>query len=91
MSELNVSVRELKLQLSKYLRRVRAGEIIVITDRGKPIGRIIPEATSLEERVQQLLDASVVEWNGEKPEIRQPVVVNKSGIMASDIVAEMRE
>ncbi len=91
MSEKSVGVRELKLQLSKYLHRVKGGESIVITDRGKPIGRIIPESASLDEKIQQLIDAGLVEWSGVKPEIRQPDVVNKSGTLASDIVAEMRE
>ncbi|RIK14724.1 MAG: hypothetical protein DCC51_15505 [Anaerolineae bacterium] len=91
MSELSVGVRELKLQLSKYLHRVRAGETIIITDRGKPIGRIIPEAASLDEKIQQLLDAGLVEWNGVKPEVSEPAFANNSDILASDIVTEMRE
>jgi len=37
-----VGARELKSSLSRYLRRVREGESIVVTDRGEPIARIIP-------------------------------------------------
>ncbi|WP_374687443.1 type II toxin-antitoxin system Phd/YefM family antitoxin [Promineifilum sp.] len=42
-----VGIRELKSGLSEYLRRVKAGETIVITERGRPIGRIVPEGLTL--------------------------------------------
>jgi len=38
------AVSELKALLSKYLSQVKAGEEVVITDRGKPIAKIIPIA-----------------------------------------------
>jgi prevent-host-death family protein len=38
-----VGVKEIKNNLSRYLRRIKAGEEIVITERGKPIARIIRE------------------------------------------------
>lgn len=47
MSEVTVGVRELKAQLSAYLRQVKAGQTIVITERGTPIGRITPAGAYL--------------------------------------------
>lgn len=35
-----VGVRELKNRLSEYLRRVDRGEVIVVTDRGRPVAEI---------------------------------------------------
>jgi prevent-host-death family protein len=42
-----VEIRELKKHLSSYLRLVRSGETIVVTDRGEPIAELRPpvEAT----------------------------------------------
>ena len=40
----SVGVRELRDNLSEYLRRVQEGELLVITDRGKPIGELGPAA-----------------------------------------------
>jgi prevent-host-death family protein len=57
-------VRELKSKLSAYLRRVKAGETVVITERGQPIGRIVPVIASTEERLEQLCAAGIVAWNG---------------------------
>lgn len=36
------AVSELKALLSKYLSKVKAGEEVVVTDRGKPIAKIVP-------------------------------------------------
>jgi prevent-host-death family protein len=44
MSELEkeVGVAELRQNLSKYLRRVAAGERLVVTDRNKPVAELGP-------------------------------------------------
>lgn len=36
------AVSKLKATLSEYLARVKAGEEVVVTERGKPIAKIIP-------------------------------------------------
>ena len=35
-------VSELKASLSSYLQRVKAGEEVIVTERGKPIARVVP-------------------------------------------------
>lgn len=37
---MTVSIRELKNRLSEYLRRVQAGEQLVVTDHGRPVATI---------------------------------------------------
>jgi prevent-host-death family protein len=37
-----VRIAELKRQLSRHLRSVEAGDEIVVTDRDRPIARIVP-------------------------------------------------
>jgi prevent-host-death family protein len=37
-----VGIRELRQDLSRYLRRVRAGERFVVTERGEPLAVIEP-------------------------------------------------
>jgi prevent-host-death family protein len=37
-----VGVAELKARLSEYLARARAGEEIVVADRGRPVARLVP-------------------------------------------------
>jgi prevent-host-death family protein len=40
------AVSELKAHLSEYLNQVKAGGEILITDRGKPVARLVPIARS---------------------------------------------
>lgn len=40
-----VGVRELRQNLSKYLARVKAGEELVVTERGEEVARLIPTAS----------------------------------------------
>ena len=51
-------VSELKAQLSRYLDRVKAGEEVVITDRGTPVAKLVPfpAADDDEERRLQELE-----------------------------------
>lgn len=37
-----IGIRELRQQASKHLRDVEQGETIEVTDRGRPVARIIP-------------------------------------------------
>lgn len=39
---MDVAVRELKAHLSAYLHRAAAGELITVTDRGRPIAVLGP-------------------------------------------------
>ncbi|HVN86089.1 MAG TPA: type II toxin-antitoxin system prevent-host-death family antitoxin [Candidatus Binatia bacterium] len=36
------AVAELKAQLSRFLSRVKAGEEILVTERGAPVARLVP-------------------------------------------------
>jgi prevent-host-death family protein len=91
MHETTVGIRELKAQISKYLRRVKAGQTLVITDHGKPVGRIVPVEETLEARMQRLVEAGIVKWNGKKPKLREPITINRGPRQVSDLVAEDRE
>jgi len=62
MSELRVPVARLKARLSEYLARIKAGERIVITDRGVPIAGLTPlhGAEAVEGRLDALARAGLV-------------------------------
>lgn len=53
MSDRRVGVRELRQNLSKYLRRVERGERLEVTDHGRPVAVLAPlgEAASPMERL----------------------------------------
>jgi prevent-host-death family protein len=91
MAGTKVGTRELKNRLSQYLRRVKAGETIIITERGEPVGQIVPIQVDLASRLKKLAEAGVVEWDGQTLPAYQPKAVNRSDRLLSDLVAEERE
>ena len=90
MEEITVGIRDLKTRLSEYLRMVRNGQTIVITDHGRLVGRILPVEEDLDENIQELIQAGAVAWNGKKLGPLHKPLVNQSNQLASDILIEMR-
>lgn len=56
-----VGVRELRQQTSAILRRVTAGESLVVTEHGHPVARIVPLRTSVLEQLVTEGRATAVE------------------------------
>ncbi len=57
------AVADLKASLSRYLARVKAGEEVLVTERGKPIAKIVPltrEDTDLPSHLLELERAGVL-------------------------------
>ncbi len=42
MERVEVGIRELRLNLSRYVARVRAGTEVIVTDHGRPVARLGP-------------------------------------------------
>lgn len=91
MSQLTVGVRELKEQLSGYIRQVEAGATVTITVHGKPVGRIVPLGQSVEERIQEAIQAGWVAWSGRKLAPRAPIARTVGDKMVADLLLEDRE
>lgn len=64
---LRVGVRELKNETSAILRRVRAGESVIVTDRGAAFAVIVPHAERAPDPVLALIAEGRVTWGGGKP------------------------
>src|SRR5919108_3549135 len=64
--EKRIGIRELKATLSECVREVKAGRTIVVTEHGRPVARIIPEAISFRERVEALRKAGTIAWSGRR-------------------------
>ena len=62
-----IGIRELKNGLSGYVRRVRQGEIILVTDRGQVVAQLAPaRADSVEvlQGLEQLASMGLVRLGG---------------------------
>jgi prevent-host-death family protein len=90
MTESVVSIRELKSRLSHYLRLARRGESVVITDRGIPVGRLVPVEQDLEGRVVALRAAGLLQWSGRRLTPRKPVAKIPRGKTVAALLVEDR-
>jgi prevent-host-death family protein len=87
-TRIEVGVRDLKNNLSRYLEQVEAGVEIVVTDRGRPIARLnsIDEVTT--DRLAALIEAGLVRPPTSK--VRQRPAPLTSDGSVSELVAEQR-
>ena len=65
---MQVSVRELKNNLSKYLKLVRQGKPVVVTSHRTPLARLLPIPTVENAGPRRLLQIDWIHWNGKKPQ-----------------------
>jgi prevent-host-death family protein len=92
MSE-SVNVTELKACLSSYLKRVKAGEDVIITERGKAIARITPlnRGGPTPARYQEMIEAGIIRpGRGELPEDfwDRPRVADPEGLVLKALLEE---
>ena len=63
----SVGVRELRDRLSYYLRRVRTGEHLIVTERGKSVAVLSPPiARARDARIEAMVREGVADWGGGK-------------------------
>jgi len=91
MAQRSVGIRELKANLSSCLRQIKAGETIVITERGKPVAKISPVETSLEDKLQTGVRSRLWSWNGKKWQPAPPRSKTRGKKLVSDLLLEDRE
>lgn len=91
MTQATVSIRELKSRLSHFLRLARRGESVVITDRGVPVGRLVPIGQNLDERIAALRAARLLHWSGRRLAPRKPVVRIAAGKSVAQLLVEDRD
>ena len=87
---LSVGIREFKTRLSYYMEKVKGGATLVITEHGKPVGRVVPAQPSLEERMQELVEAGLVAWNGRKFDPGEPTARTQGPKTVADLLLEDR-
>lgn len=86
-----VGIKELKAQLSAYLRQVKAGGTVIITDRGQPIGRIVPMTQPVDTVLESLLQAGLIAWSGKKLSSLAPVARTQGDRTVAELLLEDRE
>jgi len=85
-------IRKLKGgELSRAIHRARVGEDVVVTDRGKPVARIVPfEAVGVPTGIAGLVTAGGLEYRVPILEDMAPVPMEPGDKTAVDYVLEQR-
>jgi len=91
-----VSISALKAKLSEHIRRVKAGEEVIVTERGRAVAILspMPRATADDADLQELVDAGLVRaGRGPVPDdfFDLPRPVDPEGAVLQALLEERRE
>lgn len=82
----SVGIRELKSSLSGYIRRASRGEAIVITDRGRPVARLI--GAGVPPGLARLVEKGQLRWAGHKPAVSKQRPVVRAGTVSDRVIED---
>ncbi len=85
---LSVGVRELRQRASELLRRVERGEVIEITDRGRPVAQLSPLPVG--SPLEQLRAAGDIEPAAEVGDLPEPISLPEGADLPSTVLARLR-
>lgn len=91
-----VGTRELKTRLGTYLRLVRSGRTLVVTDRGRPVAELRP-LSAPKDRLRAILEEMAAEGrvtlptDHRRPGSFRPVRPKKGAPTMARIISEDRE
>lgn len=95
---MKISVRELKSHLSEYLRRVEAGEEVLVTSHKRIVAKLVPPnavgeeyAVTQEVMNERLKSLPWVRWSGGKPQQRSGVAVKQGDKSLSESLLDDRQ
>jgi prevent-host-death family protein len=83
-----VPIRELNQDTAGVLARVEAGEVVEVTNRGRPVARIVPVAVDV---VADLVAAGIITPAPNPGPIPPPTLAAPTGSDAGALLREMRD
>ena len=90
MAANQIGVHELNLQGSPVMERVRRGEVVEITDRGRLVARLVPAAPAPEPLERMVAEGRAVPPIAGGP-LPLPPVLGDAGVDAAGALAALRE
>jgi len=95
-----VGIRELKQNASAVVARAARGEALIVTDRGRPVARLLP--LERKGRIQEMIDAGkiimpehsiqdFIKEHSVNGKYVQPITLTGGGPTIGEVLDEMRE
>lgn len=94
MEPSRVGIRDAKIHLSRFLQMVKNGSEVILTDRGKPVGKIVPiqqTELSLSERLKHLENKGIIAPRQIKEEVRLSPPIAVPDDIAQKMLKEDRD
>jgi len=85
-----IGIRELRQHASRWVRRAAAGETFEVTDRGRPVARLVPPVP-LEGLEKLRAEGRITEAEGDLLDLGPPLPPKPGVPLPSEILARMRE
>jgi prevent-host-death family protein len=89
-SPTTVGISEFKATLVAQLRKVKRGETVIVTERGRPVARLVPEPATSSEKLQLLIRAGHYQWNGRRFDPPRPKATVLDGGTVAELISEGR-
>lgn len=64
---MEAGIRNVKNRFSEYLRRVKQGETLLITERRVPVAKLVPLKEDERQPILALTERGLASWRGGKP------------------------
>jgi prevent-host-death family protein len=91
LGTMEVGVRALKAHLSAHLARVKSGETVTVTERGRPVARLVPvEHAAVPPDLAALMAAGRVTWSGQRLRPLTPLPLAPGEKTVAQMVSEDR-
>ncbi len=88
---MDTGIRDLKNNLSHYLREVKKGNSIIITEHNVPIAKIVSYTRPAIDDILVLQEAGLITWSGEKPQgLKNHPEINTDRSVSEMILEERR-
>ena len=88
---MEAGIRDVKNRFSEYLKRVKQGETLLITERRVPIAKLVPLKEGEEQLALDLVEQGIASWHGGKPlGLAMPPVIHGVTSIAALVVENRR-
>lgn len=91
MARNTVGARELKTRLGTYLRKVRSGKTLIVTDRGEPIAELRPIQDDFERKLAKLRAAGVISGGSGRLKPFDPIRIGGAGTVEAAILEDRED
>lgn len=86
-----IGIRKLKENLSQYIKRVKSGERIVVTDRKREIAVILPLGeVEHEKQLYKLIQNGKASWVGRKPQGLRERIPSRGKSVSAAVLEDRR-